>query len=257
MIYLICAILVLLLRAIFAAGIFYILSGKKAAWFNCLKLTVVAGALNKLFVSASGFIAGSYCSRFVGLPVGVVLGNFFIAELLSVSGWILLAIYFGARTVAIAPVYLVAGILCLLVLIYFQRARGLKLWRLLRDQTANMGRNIVWCGLYAGLDMFLFAFYYKVLFLYFKLDIAANKILEIIALSFSAGYLSPTPSGLGVKDAALVGLLMAQGVPGANAGLIAIVDRLIITGFWLAIGFFVSADLLKQAWINRKKVGRV
>jgi hypothetical protein len=49
----------------------------------------------------------------------------------------------------------------------------------------------------------------------------------------------------------MAGLLMAHGISAPHASLVAITDRLVMTGFWLLMALFVSADLLRNAWGSR------
>lgn len=249
----IAVIFILVLRSVLYAAAFWQLAGRKISFWQSYRLTVVSVTLNKFLFSASGFIAGSYYSRSKGITAGRTLGVFLILELLSVGGWVILAVYFGGQLAAQA-IWIVITLIAVALIVYYRRGKFIKVWDILLGQLDVLKNNILWCGLYAGVDMLLFALYYKFLLAGLHVFVPPEKLLSIIALSFCAGYLSPAPSGLGVKDAALAGLLLKAGVSLPAAGLVVVADRLVMTGFWLILGLLVSSDLLKEVWRSRTKI---
>ena len=101
------------------------------------------------------------------------------------------------------------------------------------------------------LNMAIYTMYYHFLFNFFDFHLQAIDIIKIIAVSFTVGYLSFAPSGIGFKDTGLVLLLTGQGIPLDGAIMFALTDRLIVTVFWIGLGSFAGFDLIKLEFKKR------
>ncbi|MDD2703123.1 MAG: hypothetical protein PHC33_03860, partial [Candidatus Omnitrophica bacterium] len=77
--------------------------------------------------------------------------------------------------------------------------------------------------------------------------------LEVVSVAFSAGYLSPVTSGIGIKDSGTVFMLMKHGVPFKNSLAIALTDRGIVTGICFGLGFLFGGELIRQEIKSRFK----
>ena len=232
--------------------IFYILIQKKIKFLTACKLVSVAFALNRLLFTASGFIASSYLfQKKKDLSFSEILGAFFVMELLGVLPWLSLGVYFGVSLSLRIPWIFWVFLFFLLFFLIFR-------YRYLRDNFSKIKRyfvelskNIFKVIPLIIFNQFLYVFYYYFLFSLFGFSLHFMQIIKIISLSFSLGYLSLAPAGLGLKDASLVFLLVKEGVSLNNSILCAFLDRLLITGFWTLMGIFLGVNVIKKAVKDR------
>ena len=244
----------LLLFSIFilTSLIFYILIQKKIKFFTACKLVSIAFALNRLLFTASGFIASSYLfQKKKNLNFSETLGAFFVMELLGVLLWLSLGVYFGVSLSLEIPWIFWIFLFFLLLFLTFR-------YRYLRDNFSKIKRYFVELSKNAFkviplviLNQFLYVFYYYSLFSLFGFFPHFMQIIKIISLSFSLGYLSPAPTGLGLKDASLVFLLVKEGVPLNSSILCTFLDRVLVTGFWTLMGALLGFNIIKKAVEDR------
>ena len=64
--YFLLLVVIMLVRAL-SAGVLFARLGKDVNFSQAMRLTVLSSALNKLFITASGFIAASYYAKAKGL----------------------------------------------------------------------------------------------------------------------------------------------------------------------------------------------
>lgn len=255
-------IILILFLISFVIGInFYFLTGKKISLKESFSLVTTASALNKLLFTGSGYLASSYFSRNKSLPFHKALSAFLLLEALGVSLWLGLGIYFGAKLVLKVPHIFVIILVLFLPIIWFQRQRFTKQAKNIFVAFKDMGRRVPLIAPFIVLNMILSVCYYFFLFKFFNFYPQVLTIIKIISVSFSVGYLSPAPAGLGFKDAGLVFLLEKEGLPLSVAFSIAIWDRIITTGFWAILGSFSGFDLIKEEikkrWEKVRKGGEI
>ncbi|MBU2541586.1 MAG: flippase-like domain-containing protein [Candidatus Omnitrophica bacterium] len=246
-------ILILFLISIIQALNFYILLGKEIKLGESFKLTCLARALNKCLFTGAGYIVSSYFSRHKKLAFPNALSAFIILEFLSVSLWLLLGAYFGAGFIRRVPL---AFVIILILLLIIVARRKHKLALSIREALRYFKEKLksVFCILpFVILNMALVVLYYYLLFEFFNFHPHFLDILKIISMSFVLGYLSPAPAGLGFKDTGLVLLLMENGLSLNVALSLAILDRILITGFSLLLGVFTGSDLIKEEIRRRFK----
>ena len=104
---------------------------------------------------------------------------------------------------------------------------------------------------FVGFNMVLFVAYYFFLFKFYQFTPSFIDIIKIVAVSFTLGYLSPAPTGLGFKDVALVLLLVDAGLDSRAAFSMAIFDRGFNTLFWGILGSILGFDLIKEEFKKR------
>jgi len=244
-------VLMLVLIALAHAGAFYFLFGRTITYREALRINCAAIALNKIFFSGTGFVMAGSLAKNKNISWQKVLGVFLVLEGLSVIPWLIAGCFFGITFAAVNAYIVLAVILFGLLFIWIKREKFRKVLFDMRVHAGQIGKNIVYALPCIILEMFLFFCYYVFLFQGYALNITGFNIFKIVAVSFSAGYLSPAPSGLGFKDAALAGLLLLQGVAAGKAAMIMAFDRLIIMVFWLAMGFIAAGDLLYAVWCKK------
>jgi len=246
----------LLLFSIFilTSLIFYILIQKKIKFLIACKLVSVAFALNRLLFTASGFIVSSYLfPKKKDSSFSETLGAFFVMELLGILPWLSLGVYFGVSLSLKIPWVFWIFLFFLLLFLTFR-------YRYLRDNFSKIKRYFVELSKNAFkvipliiFNQFLYVFYYYFLFSLFGFFPHFMQIIKIISLSFSLGYLSPAPAGLGFKDTGMVLLLVNSGLKLNTAISLAILDRVTVTVFWAILGSIFSYDLIKEEIRKRFK----
>jgi uncharacterized membrane protein YbhN (UPF0104 family) len=145
-----------------------------------------------------------------------------------------MGVYFGAGVALNLP-WIIAPLAGLLFWFYWNKRQKIKEFSVdLFQGFRGAGKNMAVILLLTSAGCCLFFVYYYFIFIFFKFLPGWLKILKIISLSFSAGYLSPAPAGLGFKDAGLVLLLSNSGMGLSPSIWFAAVDR-ILTMFILAV----------------------
>jgi uncharacterized membrane protein YbhN (UPF0104 family) len=232
--------------SLFTTLSFYILVSRRLKLKEAYKLICVASALNRLLFSGLGFVASSFFSHNKNLSFSKALGVFFILEFLGVFLWIILGIYFGAKLAV--KIYWIFWIILIIFLGYlFLKRREISLIRRrFLDYSKEVGRRIFYVFPFILINAGLYFLYYFFLFSIFGFSLSNLKILEIISISFTVGYLSPSPAGLGFRDTGLTLLLMDSGISLGRAIFCAVTDRVIVTFFWTILGLVMGYDLIKE-----------
>ena len=247
-------VLILLLIPVVSAVCFYIFVYPELKIKESFKLIITAAALNKLLFTGSGYLTSSYLSRNKDLSFYKALSAFLLLEALGVSLWIGMGVYFGVKLVIKVPsiIILVLAFLLLLML-WLQRQKFIKAAKNILMTFKNMGKRVPLIIPLIILNMVLSIAYYFLLFRIFNFHPGFLSIIKIISISFTVGYLSPAPAGLGFKDTGMVLLLVNSGLKLNTAISLAILDRVIVTVFWAILGSIFSYDLIKEEIRKRFK----
>ena len=247
-------VLILLLISVVSAVCFYIFVYPELKIKESFKLIITAAALNKLLFTGSGYLTSSYLSRNKDLSFYKALSAFLLLEALGVSLWIGMGVYFGVKLVIKVPsiIILVLAFLLLLML-WLQRQKFIKAAKNILMTFKNMGKRVPLIIPLIILNMVLSIAYYFLLFRIFNFHPGFLSIIKIISISFTVGYLSPAPAGLGFKDTGMVLLLVNSGLKLNTAISLAILDRVIVTVFWAILGSIFSYDLIKEEIKRRFK----
>ena len=246
-------IIVFSLMALERALIFYLLLNRQISFGGAFKLTSTATALNKLFFSGSGYLASSYFSRGGSLSFAEALSAFLILEGLCVLAWLITGIFWGTQLALRIPAALIFAAAAVLLVFLFRRDKFISAARQLISALKTMGPRVPLVLPLVALDMVLFVGYYRFLLEFFKVCLPVAGIVKIIAVSFTAGYFSPTPAGLGFRDAGLVFMLVKQSIPAVVALSIALADRVITMVFWAGLGLLTGFDVIKEEVRRRFK----
>ncbi len=226
--------------------IFYILVGRKIKLFWCFVLVSVSTALNRLLFTGSGFFLSSYLSRNRHLSFSESLSAFFVMEFFGVLLWIPLGIYFGAAVTIKIPWIFWLITVAVFSFIYLQRKK-IRVWFVnLKRSLKNLSKNIPFVIPLILLNGCVYIAYYYFLLSLFDFFPTFLQLIRIISLSFTLGYLSPAPSGLGFKDTGLILLLVKEGLSLNKSILCAIIDRGITTFFWVILGLLFGFDLIRE-----------
>lgn len=246
-------ILIFILIAVVSAGCFYFLLYPRLNIKETFKLIVVASALNRLFFTGSGYLTSSYLSRNKNLPFSCALSAFLLLEFLGTGLWVVLGVYFGVKLAIKTPGLFVLIMAFLLLIGIFQRKKFIKFTKTIFEGFKNMGRRIPLVIPFIILNTILFVSYYFFLFQLFNFHPPFLTIIKIISVSFTIGYLSFAPSGLGFKDAGFITLLMKAGLTFKSALGIAIFDRIFVAVFWAILGSIFGYGLIKEELALRFK----
>ena len=243
----------LLLISLTSAINFYLLVHRKINLKEAFKLICVAAALNKLLFTGSGYLASSYFSRNKNLPFYKALSAFFLLEFLAVSLWLTLGVYFGAKIAIRMPLILVVVLIIFGIMVWLKKDKFIPSIKNILKYFKEMGARVFMVIPFVIINVVLFIIYYFFLFRLFNFHTEMLNIIKIVSVSFTIGYLSFAPTGLGFKDTGLVLLLMENGLSLNVALSIAIIDRVIITVFWGILGAVVGYDLIREEIKKRFK----
>ena len=247
----VCAAVILLSIAAVNAVVFYFIIGGAVKLKDAFRLTGIATSVNKIIFSGSGYLLSSYLSREKKLSFSRTIGAFFMLEFLSVSLWLVLGLYFGAKLAIRIPWIILVAAIIVFITVWFRGKRVVETARSLLRYFKVIKNRIIFIMPFIILNMALVVIYYFVLFKFFNLCFSFIKILKIVSISFSTGYLSFAPAGLGFKDTALVFLLAEEGVTWRMALSIAVIDRVIVTLFWGLLGLVLGFDSVKKEIVKR------
>ena len=241
----------LLLMATANAVMFRVLIGKDVGFRDCFKLTAVAAAINKFFFTGSGYLAAGYFSKHKNLSFHRAIAAFLLSEFLMVLPWIVLGVFFGVRLAVKIPFVVIAALVILAAVTWFKKDKFIRLARDISQSFKEMKNRIIFVIPFMFLHMGFFTAYYFFLFRYFSFNLTFLEIIKIIAVSYTMGYLSPAPAGVGFKETGLVLLLLDSGFALDTVLLLTILDRVIITSFWAILGCLMGFDLIKQEFKRR------
>lgn len=249
-----------LLGAVFIhATIFWVVIKKKVPFSSAVRLTCVAMALNRLFLSGSGYAAMSWKLKKENIPLHKSLSSFMVFEVFSTLPWLILGIYFGARVTAKSHILPISLILVFIALAFcFKKKQVL---RFIRDATAYLKQvkfDFMVILPLVLLNLALGIIYYYFLLAAFGFVFSLTEVFKIATVSFTVGYLSPAPSGIGFKEAGIVYLLMRQNLALKSALSVAIADRVMVSVFYIVMGLLcgskmIISELKRGSRLKRKK----
>jgi len=236
--------------------IFWILLKRKVHFFPVLKLFCVSASLNRLLLTGSGYAVLSWRLKMAGISIHTSLAVSAVSEFLSIAPWLILGIYYGSSVAVQIP----WAVIVLSVLIVFFLILKLKHLRDFVGKVIGYIREtkvfIIISLPFVIINVVLVSVYYLLLVHIFHFDFDLLQIIRIVAVSIAAGYLSPVPSGIGIKEGSLIYLLMREGGGFQNSAVFAFTDRLIVTVFYIAAGFITGSDIiigeLKKKYFKQK-----
>jgi len=245
--------LILSINVLINSFIFWRLLNKGVEFFRAVKIICIAGAMNKLLLTGSGYAAMSWKLKSDDFPVSRSISAFAIFELFSVSPWLISGFYFGAEASVRMPSFLlfIMGLVFILAIYKIRKTKNF-----LKDALSyfkDSTRNIPLIIPLVLINVILLVIYYQFLFRGFGVNLPLIEIFKIIAIAFTVGYLSPAPSGLGFKEGSLVFLLMQRNLSLKSSLSIAITDRLITTILYAILGFSLGAKMIKNTLRERFK----
>lgn len=246
-------VLILVLISLINAINFYFLVDKRITLKEAFKLTSVATALNRVLFTGSGYLTSSYFCRNKNLSPAKALSAFFLLEFFPISLWLILGVYFGGKLAVKAPLIFIAILIVLVIANWKKKNRFIRLTKNILGHFKEMRKGFFLIIPFVVLNIALLIAYYFFLFRLFSFQPDILSAIKIISLSFTLGYLSPAPGGLGFKEAGLVFLLMENGFTFSNAMSLAILDRVLITAFWVILASLLGFDLIKEEIKKRFK----
>lgn len=223
--------------------ILWIILNRKITLWQTIKVTYIINALNKLFLTGSGYLAMGWKLKSGDFPISLSLSSFAIFELFSILPWLILGLYSGARITLEAPVFFIAILVLILV---FSICRGKTIIKNIFAYFKEIKINFLIIIPLLITNVVLAIIYYFFLFNLFGFKLGFQDILRIVSVSFTLGYLSIFPSGLGVKEGSLIYLLAGEGIPLSSSISIAITDRVLTTSFYAFFGFLFGAKIIKE-----------
>ncbi|MFA6217882.1 MAG: lysylphosphatidylglycerol synthase domain-containing protein [Candidatus Omnitrophota bacterium] len=227
--------------------IFWILLNREISFGKAVQRVTVAAALNKMLLTGSGYAAVSASLKNDSIPFYKSLASFAVLELFSVLPWIAAGFYFGAKQIAHIPFLLIVFFALVFFFVVSKKKRLVDFIKNAAGYFQETRRNILAVVPFVLLNGIAGLCYYSLFFKMFGLRIPWLEVFKLIAISFTLGYLSPVPAGLGVKESGMTFLLMQQGVSLKQAVSLAVCDRLLVTVFYGASGFLCGWGLLHGA----------
>ncbi|GEM_PF-1783597 len=234
---------------------FYILAGRKVAFSEALRLTAVASALNKIFFTATGYLAASAIAKNKNLEFRRAMAVFLVLEATSLLPWLLLGVYFGAKIALRWPLIFISLLAIFCAVAWAKKDKLGKVFGDILESFAATCKRFFLIIPFVAVNMVLLALYYFFIFRLFNFTPGFSSVVKIVAVTFTIGYLSPAPAGLGFKEAGMVFLLARYGVPSGAAIYIAIADRIIMTLLVGIGGSIFGFDLIKEEFKKRLSRG--
>ena len=239
--------LVLLISIFIGSVIFWILLNKKFKFWQTIKLYCVASALNKLLLTpALGYATMSWKLKSDGFPLHRSLASFAVFELFSVLPWLISGFYFGAKITLKVPVFLIVILVLILLSVIFKREAIIHFLKNVLNYLKELKFGFLGIIPLVITNVALGTIYYFFLFKVFGFSLKLLDILKVSSVSFTLGYLSILPSGLGVKEGSMIYLLAKQGISLSSSTSIAITDRLLVTSLYASLGFLFGANIIKD-----------
>ncbi len=221
-----------------------VLLNRKTGFLEGVRLFSVASALNKLLLSGSGYAALSWKLKRDAVPLGRSLSAFAVFEFFSTAPWLLMGFYFGADAALKMPVIPAVIVIFLAVFLFARRKKISVFVRETRSYLNETKGRVFILPALAALNVCACVGYYFFLSRIFAMHLTLVEIARIFSVSFTVGYLSPVPSGLGIKESSLVLLLTRHGIPLRDSIFFSVTDRIVTTGFYLVLGFLFGAELI-------------
>lgn len=224
--------------------IFWILLNSKIKFSQAIRLSSTAAALNKLFLSGSGYAAMSLKLKSSNLPFYKSLASFAAFELFSVLPWLILGFYFGAKLAIRVPLFFIVILAIGIISAIYKRKKAAGFIKDIWVYFKEIKLNILLIIPPVLINFILGVLYYFFLLRIFGFVLSPIDVLKIAAISFTLGYLSPAPAGLGFKEGGFIFLLAQKGLSLSESLPIAIADRVILTGFYLIVGSLFGTEML-------------
>lgn len=246
-------ILLLILSLTINSTILWLLLKREVKFWQMVKLTSVAVTLNKLLLTGSGYLAMSWKMKSYLFPLSRSFIAFTLLELTTVLPWLIFGIYFGAKVAIKIHPFLIIVLFLILFLIYKRKGKSVFLkdtWIYLRDSSIEVLKVLP----LSLLGIILHTLYYSFILKIFKVNFLLSEIFKIVAISFTFGYLSPAPSGLGFKEGSLIFLLMQHNLSLKDSFLIAITERFISTVFFATLGVCFGFGIIKEMVLRRMRI---
>lgn len=238
--------LTLIASTLVASFILWILLDKKVNFGQTIKLFSIAAALNKMLLTGSGYAAASLKLKGNNFSLVRSLSSFAIFELFSVFPWLISGLYFGAKVSLQIPIFLIVVFALILISIIFKRKEIVNYLKEVLNQFKDTRAGLFLIIPLSIINVALGVIYYFFLFRTFGVNCDLLNVLKIASVSFTLGYLSPFPSGLGVKEGGMIYLLTKHGVSLGRASVIAVIDRLLVSSFYGFMGFLFGARIIKD-----------
>jgi uncharacterized membrane protein YbhN (UPF0104 family) len=227
--------------------IFWLLLGRKIPLVRAFAVTSVMIALNRLLVPASGYAVMGWQLKQGSVPLRASVPAFFLMEFCAVIPWIIAGVFFGAGIGVQFPVIFLAGAAVCAGFFIFKRSRIKEYCRQFMLYVRET--RLVFAAVIplAAVNFLLGMVYYVLLVRLIPVTLSLEQIAKIFSIAFTAGYLSPVPGGLGIKEISAAALLAAQGTPLKDAARLLVADRVIMTGFYITAGLACGAEIIIAA----------
>lgn len=223
--------------------VFWLMLNREIKLTSSLRLSAAASALNKLLITGSGYAAVSGKLKNSNIPLHKSVVAFMLSEIFIMVPWLVCGLYFGAKAAVKIPVFL-AFFLLLAFFAVLKRKAAISFSKEALVYVKTIKAHLPLVVPLVFLNIAAGAAYYFILFRIFAIKLPLREIFKIISVSVTAGYLSPSPSGLGFREGSIVFLLMQKGIAFNRAFSIALLDRLAVTGFYIATGAVCAAEIL-------------
>ncbi|MFH1202122.1 MAG: lysylphosphatidylglycerol synthase domain-containing protein [Candidatus Omnitrophota bacterium] len=240
-------IFVLITGTLVSSLIFWILLNRRIKFYEAVKLVSVAATLNKLFLSGSGYATMSLKLKKDNFKLHECLLSFAAVEFFSIIPWIIIGLYFGARIFIRISYFSIIFLGLIVIFAIYKRNKILEFFKQILGYFKYIKKNILIVIFLALVNVVLGVYYYFFLFKVFNLNFALLDVLKIASVAFTVGYLSPIPAGLGFKESSLIFLLMEHGITLKASFLIAIADRIMLTGVCIILGLLFGTKMLIEA----------
>lgn len=238
--------LTLNLSILISSSVLWILLNRRIKLWQAIKLSCIITALNKLLLTGSGYAVMSWKLKSDDFPLHRSLASFAVFELFSVLPWLILGFYFGAKITIKVPVFLIVILVLILLSVIFKREAIINFLKNVLNYLKELKFGFIGIIPLVITNTALGITYYFFLFKVFGFSLKLLDILKVVSVSFTLGYLSIFPSGLGVKEGSMIYLLAKQGIPLSSSASIAITDRLLVTSFYASLGFLFGANIIKD-----------
>jgi len=191
--------------------------------------------------------------EYLGLASQRIIFFLTVDGVISIATW---AVFGAASFVYLLPrmvlpsafVYVVAGMIVLLLLLFFARRLVRKLLQPLRSREFSISsRAFAFCTSVLVLDVVGYGLRHVAIFLFLGIPVGYIEGFLIGVLSVFAGIASTLPLGLGAYDGALVFLLAAQGISLELAGMAPIINRTLNVLSSVVFGALGSALLVRRS----------
>lgn len=233
----------LVLTSFISSAMLFVLLNRRLKFFQAFKLFNALAALNKLLLTGSGYAAAGFRLKKENFPLSLSISSLAALEIFSVLPWLLFGFYFGAASGVKFPVFFAIAF-CVIALSAAYKAKAL--FARIKEIAGHFAE--IRFGLLAVVPLGLLnvavgTAYYFFLCRAFGVNLGTLDVLKASTVSFTIGYLSIFPSGIGIKEAGLVFLLVKNGALLSQAFSVALADRILATVFWGLAGAICGKGL--------------